>query len=228
MSTFILGPFFLKTKGGYTTAQAYFPGFMVPATANFGTYSRAYTNNIQVPILSESNIHATISDVDTAPTASGMNKLLIGGPANTMKLNIYKGTKPAVSSLTNLATHNSNKLISFNIPTVALGGAKFINGISPTQSPKISATQVYRGVSILAGICKNLTEATGTGTPTWFWYGNYSDGDTISDQSFVIGDVSNSANNDLTGDLYFYGDVVAGSKYMSMGFRMDFPVFHTV
>ncbi len=225
MSTFILGPFFLKTKGGYTTAQAYFPGFMA-ANNNFGTYGRAYTNGTFNPVLDETQISSTITDFDATPVAR--NTTLIGGPAGTSKLMIFKGTKPALSAVTDLSAYNSQKLITFDIPTVNTGGARFANGISPTSSPKISATQVYRGVSLVAGICKRLVPATASGTPTWFWFGNYTDGDNVSDQSFVIGDVSNSAANDFTGDLYFYGDIVAGQKYMSMGFKLDIPVFHTV
>lgn len=225
MSTFILGPFFLKTKGGYTTTQAYFPGFM-SADNNFGTYSRAYTNGVMVPDLDETHIFTTITSSDVTPTTR--NTTLIGGPDGTSKLIIYKGIKPALSAVTNLSLFNSQKLITFDIPTVANGGARFANGISPTSSPKISATQVYRGVSMVAGICPNFVIASDSGTPTWFWFGNYSDGDDVSDQSFVIGDISNAENNDFTGDLHFVGDVVAGEYYSSSGFKMDIPAFYTI
>jgi hypothetical protein len=225
MSTFILGPFFLKTKGGFTTTQAYYPGFMA-ANNNFGTYGRAYTNNASMTLLDETQISSTITDFDATPVSR--NTTLIGGPAGTSKLMIFKGTKPALSAVTDLSAYNSQKLITFDIPTVANGGARFANGISPTSSPKISATQVYRGVSMVAGICPNVAIASDSGTPTWFWFGNYSDGDNVSDQSFVIGDISNTENNDFTGDLHFVGDVVAGQYYSSSGFKMDIPAFYTI
>ena len=226
MSTLILGPYFLKTKGGYTTGIAYYPGFM-STDNNFGIYSRALTSTPIMASFSDTYLMSTICTSSAATPVGTPNKVLVGGPTGTTHLMIFRGSRPNVSTFTDLTAHSSNLLIDFSIPSYTNGGFRFTNGITPTASPKISASVTYSGVSMIAGICKTPTLATQSGTPSWFWFGNYTNGADVSDQSFVLGSISNSAS-DTTGDLVFYGDVVGGNSYISTGFKLDIPTFHTV
>jgi hypothetical protein len=232
MATFILGPYYLKTKGGYTTAQAFCPGF-ISGVSNFlngGTSGYATTGQNQTfqNIMESSTVPATITTSNMAD--SGAVSYLIGGPTGATRLRVYKGAKPSMSSLTNLNNHNSDLLIDFVIPRYYQsggGGFRFLD-ISPTSSIKISSSQnnYGNGFSIIAGICPQGAEASQSGQATWFWFGNYNSPSNLTDVCFVTGDVS---SNGSSGDLVMMDtNVTAGEKYYSSGFKLDIPAFYTV
>lgn len=235
MATFILGPYYLKTKGGYTTSQAFCPGF-ISGVSNFPNggasgYATTGQNQTFQNIMESSTVPATITTSNMAD--SGAVSYLIGGPTGATRLRVYKGAKPSMSSMTDLTTYNSNLLIDFAIPSYngnanqGGSGFKFLD-ISLTSSIKISSSQnnYGNGFSIIAGICPQGAEATQSGQATWFWFGNYNSPSNLTDVCFVTGDVSSSGNS---GDLIMSNtNVTAGEKYYSSGFKLDIPAFYTV
>jgi hypothetical protein len=229
MATFILGPYYLKTKGGYTTAQAFIPGF-VSGVSNFpngGSSGYATTGQNQTiqSIMGSSTVPATITTSRLAD--SGAVSYLMGGPLGGTHLRIYKGTRPAVTSMTSLANYDSDLLIDFSIPSFSAGGFKFMN-ISLTRSPKISSTynNYGDGFSVIAGICPAGAVASQSGAATWFWFGNYNSPTNLTDVAFVTGSIGGaSSSNDL---IMSNTSVVSGTKYFSSGFRIDFPAFYTI
>lgn len=258
MSTFVLGPFFLTTKMLYTqsttngalsgvattpaltSGQKNFPGFIARTsgttpgcelggsmgTSNFGGASKL-ENNSAFPTINT-------FDVDH-PTSVGRTKYLAGGPTGATILQIYKGTRPTISSLTNLTSQDSNLLISFSIPAysttnVASSGMRFlqpgVNGADEIYSPNINATTTYDGFSMILGICPTFTAATASGEATWFWFGrNYSLTD-LSDIAFVTGDVGGL---DSGADLKIHNSsITSGDFYRSAGFKFAIPTIYTV
>lgn len=232
MATFILGPYYLKTKGGYTTVQAFCPGF-ISGVSNFpngGTSGYATTGQNQTiqNIMESTTVPATITTSKLAD--SGAVSYLIGGPTGSTRLRIYTGTKPSMESLVDLTTHNNNLLLDFMIPHYSEnggGGFQFLN-ISLTSSIKISRAQnnYGNGFSIIAGICPQGATASQSGLATWFWFGNFNSPTNLADVCFVTGDVS---PNGGSGDLIMMDtNIVVGRKYYSAGFKLDIPAFYTV
>lgn len=232
MATFILGPYYLKTKGGFTTIQAFCPGF-ISGVSNFANgggsgYATTGQNQTAQNIMESSTVPATITTSKLAD--SGAVSYLMGGPTGATRLRVYKGTKPSMSSMTDLTTYDSNLLIDFVIPAYSEnggGGFRFLD-ISLTSSIKISSSQnnYGGGFSIIAGICPQGANATQSGQATWFWFGNYNSPSNLTDVCFVTGDVSSSGNS---GDLVMMdANITAGKKYYSSGFKLDIPAFYTV
>ena len=235
MATFILGPYYLKTKGGYTTTNAFCPGF-ISGVSNFlngGTSGYATTGQNQTiqNIMESTTVPATITTSNMAD--SGAVSYLIGGPTGATRLRVYKGAKTSMSSMTDLTTYNSNLLIDFAIPSYngnanqGGSGFKFLD-ISLTSSIKISSSQnnYGNGFSIIAGICPQGAVASQSGQATWFWFGNYNSPSNLTDVCFVTGDVSSNGNS---GDLVMMDtNITAGKRYYSSGFKLDIPAFYTV
>lgn len=232
MATFILGPYYLKTKGGFTTSQGFCPGF-ISGVSNFPNggasgYATTGQNQTIQNIMESTTVPATITTSNLAD--SGAVSYLIGGPTGATRLRVYKGAKPSMSSMTDLTTYNSDLLIDFLIPPYYQsggGGFRFLD-ISLTSSIKISRSQnnYGKGFSIIAGICPLGALASQSGQATWFWFGNYNSPSNLTDVCFVTGDVSSNENS---GDLVMMDtNITAGRKYYSSGFKLDIPAFYTV
>lgn len=232
MAKFILGPYYLKTKGGYTTTNAFCPGF-ISGVSNFPNggaagYATTGQNQTFQNIMESATVPATITT--SALADSGAVSYLIGGPTGTTRLRVYKGTRPSVTTMTSLSSYDSNLLIDFQIPAYsshAGGGFRFLD-ISLSSPPKISSSvnNYGSGFSIIAGICGPGATASASGIATWFWFGNYNSPTNLTDVCFVTGDVSSVGGN---GDLVLTDtNIVSGKKYYSSGFKLDIPAFYTV
>lgn len=229
MAKFILGPYYLKTKGGYTSVQAFIPGFLsgVSNFPNGGSSGYATTGQNQTlqTIMESSTVPATITT--STEVDSGAVSYLIGGPSGATRLRIYKGSRPTISSMTSLSSFDSDLLIDFPIPSFRAGGFKFLN-ISLSKSPKISSSvnNYGDGFSMIAGICPTGAIASGSGTATWFWFGNYNSPTNLTDVAYVTGSIGGSAtSNDL---VMPDTAIVTGQKYYSSGFKLDIPAFYTI
>lgn len=232
MAKFILGPYYLKTKIGKTSAGTVtnMCGFIsgksdyVGGSTGYGFGSVDVTTNQTISNMSSINPVFT-----TASLSDGGAITYLGGGANgATHLKIYSGTRPTIASLTDLTAYDNSLLIDFPIPQFGGGGSggmKFLRGhVSTASAPNISKTngKHYDGFSVILGVCPTKVAAVRSGTPTWFWFGNNNSPSNLTGVSFVTGDVGAS------GDLKLDGSIVAGNYYYSMGFRLDIPAFYTV
>lgn len=158
----------------------------------------------------------------TAPTA---NKFLAGGPSGSTVLNIYKGVRPPISTLTNLSSHSSNLLISFPIPAYstnrATTGMFFDQSAAIASNSVISKTVDFPGVTAYLGISPSFVSAAASGTATWFWFGNYATPTDLTGKSFVTGTVGITGSGS---DLEISNtSIEANELYKSMGFKFYIP-----
>lgn len=232
MAKFILGPYYIKSKGGYTTSGAFVPGF-ISGVSNFpngGSSGYATTGQNQTfqNIMESSTVPATITTSKLAD--SGAVSYLAGGPDGATRLRIYKGSRPATDTMISLTPYDSNLLIEFNIPyyrSSGITGFRFVD-IGLSKPPTITSTtnNYGGGFSIILGICETGAYASQSGTATWFWYGNYNSPTNLTDVAFVTGDVTNASGN---GDLVMADiNINSGMKYISSGFKLDIPAFYTI
>lgn len=250
MSTFVLGPYFLTDKilfantssnGGLTASSGVrrLPGFISRSAFNSTAYElggplgNSSATVVGASRLENKSLFTLINTYNVDHTTSpGRYKYLAGGPSGATILRIYKGTKPAMSTLTNLSSHDSNLLVSFSIPAysttnVASSGMRFLQtNATDTLSPEINETTTYSGFSMILGICPTAVQATGTGVATWFWFGrNYSLTD-LSDIAFVTGDVGGLGSG---ADLEVHNTTIeSGEYYRSAGFKFEIPTIYTV
>lgn len=249
MSTFVLGPYFLSdkilptnttTNGGLTTAGLRrLPGIInrPGVTSNLyelgGPLGNSSATVLGASRLENKSLFTLINCYDTDhSTSPGRYKYLAGGPSGATILRIYKGTKPAISTLTNLSSYDSNLLVSFSIPAfsttnAASSGMRFLQtNANQSSTPEINETTTYSGFSMILGICPIAVQATGTGVATWFWFGrNYSLTD-LSDIAFVTGDVGGLGSG---ADLEVHNTTIeSGEYYRSAGFKFEIPTIYTV
>lgn len=193
-----------NTVGGSTTES------WSPQTANQSTLYRGGT---QYHLFYKST---------TAPSA---NKFLAGGPAGSTRLNIYKGARPPMSTLTNLNNYSSNLLISFPIPAYStdrsVTGMFFDYSSAIDSSATISKTVNYPGVTAYLGISPSFVAASASGPATWFWFGNYATPTDLTGKSFVTGTVGITGSGS---DLEIASTAIeANELYKSMGFKFYIP-----
>jgi hypothetical protein len=161
-------------------------------------------------------------------------KFLAGGTTGVTKLIVYSGERPDISTITNLSTFDSQKLISFSIP--AWSSARAATGLFV----ETASTTNYTGFKAICGICPTLTTAIASGVATWFWFGicltdteakvfnasysgNYSD---LSGYQFVTGSVGLLGSG---ADLEIADkNIASGQQYKSFGFNFYIPSVNTI
>jgi len=156
---------------------------------------------------------------------SSFNKFLAGGQNGATILNIYKGTRPPISTITNLNNFSNDLLISFPIPSFSTTRSETGFAFEPQGGVQsngvISPTENFRGMRIILGISPTFVGAQASGTATWFWFGNSSNLSNLSEICFVTGTVGvTGANCDLE---IASATIAANSMYKSMGFAFYIP-----
>jgi hypothetical protein len=244
MSTLFLGPHFLQNKTLYansagstggSTGFIVMPGFI--SNEMTGGYTAAYWNggvigsaNPRNSAFDSNAIYPTIQHFTTT-IASGFNKFLAGGPAGSTRLIIFKGTKPDISTVSNLSDYSSNQLISFSIPAYdgtnpAASGMRFLTTTTPTARAELNSSTSFDGFSMILGVSPSYVAATASGVATWFWFGNYSSPTNLADIAFTIGSVGSLGSG---ADLEIYNTTVtSGDYYRSAGFKFSIPSIYTV
>ena len=226
MSISLLGPMIL-TRSTFSTGSAAgtIPGMIFDTSNNIGgpvTESWSpQTANISTLYRGGIQYHMFYNST-TAPTA---NKFLAGGPSGSTRLNIYKGTRPPMSTLTNLNDYSSNLLISFQIPAYSadrsLTGMYFDQSSAVASNATISKSVDYPGMTAYLGICPSFVSASASGTATWFWFGNYATPTALAGRSFVTGTVGITGSGS---DLEIASTAIAANElYKSMGFKFYIP-----
>ena len=170
----------------------------------------------------------------TTPTA---NKYLAGGPANSTRLNVYKGGRPSVANMTNLNNYASDLLISFPIPAYSTStsssgvifnfGPYFTSGTTAgTSGLSKNLNYHYDMFKVTLGVCPTFVQASASGNATWFWFGNYSNPSNLSGLSFVTGSVGKSNSGS---DLEMADTLVDSTGlYKCFGFKFIIPAEYTV
>ncbi len=161
-------------------------------------------------------------------------KFMAGGPANVTKLIVYTGERPDISTITDLAAFESDRLIQFSIPAYSSNRANtglFVETGSNTD---------YQGFKAICGICPTLTSALNSGIATWFWFGP-----AMTTAEAQVFNASYTGNyNNLSGTPFVTGSVgllgsgsdleiadkniVSGQQYKSFGFNFYVPAVNTI
>lgn len=207
----------VSARNGYAEDYRYGVEIQPEPIGRLGTYN---ANGI--------GIHPIITFATDKPSPI-FERYLAGGPAGSTTLHIFSGTKPTTTNdMTSLVPYLDNLLLSFPIPA-GINGIKCLTH-DLYNSANITINNTFKNpgiVQFILGICTTRTAATGSGTATWFWFGNSSNPTDLSDISFVIGDVGSS--DDGKSDLYMANpNIEAGKQYLSGGFKFTFPSIITV
>lgn len=227
MAKIIYGPN-LQTSVKYSTGSSNpdIPGLTLTSSFNATGITESWTPSSLVTGLSSTTPATCFRVFSTVTTAPVSNKFLAGGPAGATRLLIYSGSRPAISSMTNLSNYSANLLISFSIPAYSTSISSTGLYFKPilTASNKIDYSVPYNGVEATLGICPTFTAATGTGSATWFWFGNYSAPTNLSGLSFVTGSIGlvGSGNDLEMSDV----NIESGGLYKSLGFKFHIPAVH--
>lgn len=243
MSTLYLGPYFLQQKVLWTSPTGSTTGnFSSPIIQGFCSHSEFTSSvwngcnlgtvNNGNTALENNSIYPTIQHLTTT-TSPGVsyNKYLAGGPSGATHLMVFSGTKPDISTVTNLSNYQSNLLIDFVIPAYnssnpSISGMKYTSNCTPSTKPSLNANSQFDGFSMVLGICPTFTAATASGVATWFWFGNYSSPNDLSDIAFTIGSVGvlgSSADLQISDTT-----ILAGDLFLSAGFNFTIPSIYTV
>lgn len=228
MSTTLLGPLLLTRTYYYlgsSSSVGVFSGLVFDTNNSLGgsnteSWSPQTSNNTSL-YRGGTQYHLFYKST-TAPTA---NKFLAGGPTGSTRLNIYKGARPPMATLSNLNTHSSNLLISFPIPAYStdrsLTGMYFDQSSAIATNATISKTVDYPGMTAYLGISPSFVAASASGTATWFWFGNYATPTDLTGKSFVTGTVGITGSGS---DLEIASTAIeANELYKSMGFKFYIP-----
>ncbi len=240
MAKMFLGPAIVGTAH-YSTGNGLgiYTGLALNAnnnsTALVETWNPSTSNNTGLNRTTNTGLnYAMFYTNTTAPTA---NKFLAGGPAGATRLNIYKGSRPSISTLTNLNNHSSDLLISFSIPAYStttsqsgiifnLGSYYVAGTTSGTSGLSRNQDNHYDMFRATLGVCPQFTQASAGGRATWFWFGNYSNPSNLSGLAFVTGSVGISGSNS---DLEMADtNIDPSGLYKSFGFKFIIPAYHEV
>jgi hypothetical protein len=199
------------------------------------TWNPSTSNNTGLNRTTNTGLNYTMFYTNTtAPTA---NKFLAGGPAGATRLNIYKGARPSISTLTNLNNHSSDLLISFSIPAYSTTtsqsgiifnlGSYYVAGTTAgTSGLSRNQNNHYDMFRATLGVCPQFTQASAGGRATWFWFGNYSNPSNLSGLAFVTGSVGISGSNS---DLEMADtNIDPSGLYKSFGFKFIIPAYHEI
>ena len=161
-------------------------------------------------------------------------KFMAGGPTGLTKLIVYSGERPEISTISDLASFDSQKLIQFSV--AAYSATRGSTGMYVETG---SATN-YTGFKAVCGICPSMTSAIGSGVATWFWFGvcmtdaeaqvlkntytgNYNNVSTFPFVTGSVGLLGSGADLEIADK-----NIVSGQQYKSFGFNFYIPAINTI
>ena len=209
---------------------------LIADTGSYSSYAQSLMTSPQA--VTHNRLFLRGTSMGSTGTAYYRN-FLAGGQLGITKLKIYSGARPDISEISNLASYDSQCLITFDVAaynaTSAANTGLYIKSSNATSAD-------YTGFKAVCGRQMTLTAATASGTAKWFWFGvcitaaedtsnrfgtlpsNYANVKTFP---FVTGSIGPMGTYDIFNtpwDLEIANtEIVQGELYKSYGFNFYIP-----